>query len=1107
MRGSFKRGFRQLRERSVQEKAGRVLGFISLSLLLIILRIWYLSIVRYDDYIEKSRRPQTKLITEKSERATICDRYHIPMAINQVQYHAAVLYSKILEVPKIVWSTGEDGKRVKIYKRRQHIKELVEILGDELHLDPERIEDLIYSKAAIFHQVPYIIKRNISEEQYYRLRMMEKDWPGIHALRSGQRFYPLGCVGCDIIGYMGAINKEEYEGLIGEKSRLEAKLRDVELGEPIDLPEGMASVEDIRLRLQELEELAYTMDDFVGKTGVEGYYEEMLRGYRGQRRYFSNAKGNLIKELPGSSDPLPGERLILTISAELQEFAEKLLMEYESNSRGNSTVYDSDIAGYRELKEPWIKGGAIVAIDPNNGEVLALASYPRFDPNDFIPSGDPETMQHKQARVQRWLESEQYLGEIWDLKRPLEQEVFDPLTGSYKERQLRLGWKEYLDFILPIAHPIRLQLQKLNKISDLVLLLNSLHKLREASGLASVKDLIQLLYMDEDLVHDTLNLQEKILAREHLEQASLTKESHALNISLGALQSNTDKLFFLDLCQLIVDEKKFSPGLLNAIGGFSPEKYREASAAAVTIRKTVKEIVKTLYHDRDFADWRKEYGKTYLRVKRWEEKQASLYQKPYLDYFDRMEKLLFELFWEENQNELIVTFLGKKTSSDSQKLQSYFHQLNVWHQELSQGAHKGEEWYPQYQTMQAALLSVPLEQITPFLMSVRGYEDLTRPLFGSYRQVRKENGTALEKHLAAAFYPMYGYGHGRSYAFRQAAVQGSVFKIVTAYAALIQRFQELNGVVGNPQELEQLHLVDEKHRRPGSKFWNVGYWPDGKPIPPLYKGGRLMKSLSRNIGPVDTVSALEHSSNPYFSILAGDILRDPEDLNRTASILGFGKRSGIDLVGEYPGHLPQDLAFNRSGLYAYAIGQHSLVVTPLQTAVMLSAFANGGRLLQPKIVQWENDPPTVREEIEIPKMIKDKIFEGMRRVVKRSQTTGRFALGQIYRDRPQYVKDLISFDKQLIGKTGTAESFEAVDLDTQKGGQLYNHVWFGGIIFDQQGKSDALLLKDPYGNPELVVVVYFRYGKGGNMTIPIAAQIAKKWRDVKNARRDFKLVP
>ena len=75
-----------------------------------------------------------------------------------------------------------------------------------------------------------------------------------------------------------------------------------------------------------------------------------------------------------------------------------------------------------------------------------------------------------------------------------------------------------------------------------------------------------------------------------------------------------------------------------------------------------------------------------------------------------------------------------------------------------------------------------------------------------------------------------------------------------------------------------------------------------------------------------------------------------------------------------------------------------------------------------------------------------------------------------------------------------------IDLDGQDGTNIYTHVWFGSIAFQEKSKDKnqvTVLLKDEFGQPELVVVVYLRYGGYGKEAAPLAAQIAKKWREIK----------
>ncbi|MCP5508715.1 MAG: hypothetical protein H7A37_10540, partial [Chlamydiales bacterium] len=356
------------------------------------MRIWDLSVIQYEDKLETAKQPQRRVVMEPAKRATIRDRFNIPLALNKIEYQATILYSHIKEVPSIVWEKDDQGKRVRRFKRREYIKQLSQLLADELTLNAERIEDLIHSKASFYQHVPFVIKEDISEREYYRLKMLEKDWVGIHVRRFPKRHYPQGKVAADIIGYMGAINRAEYDAVVSEIKALEDYLALNDEGEMPEPPAGVRNISDARRRYKELKERAYGLNDYVGKTGIEGSYEEQLRGFHGKKSYYSDAQGNFLRELPGSREPLAGERLLLTISSELQEYAEMLLIQGEA-------IRTPRVSGTKTIskpKDPWIKGGAIVAIDPNNGEVIALASYPRFDPNDFVGSGDPEVNREKQ---------------------------------------------------------------------------------------------------------------------------------------------------------------------------------------------------------------------------------------------------------------------------------------------------------------------------------------------------------------------------------------------------------------------------------------------------------------------------------------------------------------------------------------------------------------------------------------------------------------------------------------------------------------------------------------------------------------------------------------
>ncbi len=121
----------------------------------------------------------------------------------------------------------------------------------------------------------------------------------------------------------------------------------------------------------------YEIGDCIGKVGVEKVYEDFLVGEPGSREVEVNARGRKLRVL-GERLPQPGKSVFLTIDANLQETAEKCL-------KG--------------------KVGAIVAIDPRNGDILALASSPSYDENIFVKKLSPEQWNEIQTDPEKPLQN------------------------------------------------------------------------------------------------------------------------------------------------------------------------------------------------------------------------------------------------------------------------------------------------------------------------------------------------------------------------------------------------------------------------------------------------------------------------------------------------------------------------------------------------------------------------------------------------------------------------------------------------------------------------------------------------------------------------------
>jgi penicillin-binding protein 2 len=161
-----------------------------------------------------------------------------------------------------------------------------------------------------------------------------------------------------------AVNRHRFSGVV-----LQAKLlRDYPLAENTAHVLGYVG----RINEQELERIdatAYSGTSHIGKTGVEKFYESELHGEVGLRRVEINVVGRPIRTLE-SIPPVPGENLYLSLDAELQQLAVQAM---EDNN------------------------GAVVAIDPRDGSILAMVSKPGFDPNLFVEGISPQNYQALQT--------------------------------------------------------------------------------------------------------------------------------------------------------------------------------------------------------------------------------------------------------------------------------------------------------------------------------------------------------------------------------------------------------------------------------------------------------------------------------------------------------------------------------------------------------------------------------------------------------------------------------------------------------------------------------------------------------------------------------------
>jgi penicillin-binding protein 2 len=175
---------------------------------------------------------------------------------------------------------------------------------------------------------PVILASDLSAAQTARLAEVQTHLLGIDLQAEPVRNYPYGSLGAHMFGYVGQITEEEY---------------------------------------QKRKRQGYTSNDVIGKDGIEARYDHYLRGVPGGEQVEVDAQGQLVRRL-GLLESVPGDSLTLSIDWHLQELAE--------------TALRSHIADVFKQRGRRISGG-IVILNPYTGGVLALASYPSFNPNDF----------------------------------------------------------------------------------------------------------------------------------------------------------------------------------------------------------------------------------------------------------------------------------------------------------------------------------------------------------------------------------------------------------------------------------------------------------------------------------------------------------------------------------------------------------------------------------------------------------------------------------------------------------------------------------------------------------------------------------------------------
>ncbi len=191
----------------------------------------------------------------------------------------------------------------------------------KLNLTDKDVDNLVYLSKTRKRFTGIELSDLLTEKQIATFSVNRYRFPNVQVSANLKRFYPFANIATHAIGYVSRINQQDLEKLTEDNK--------------IDNYEGSSAI---------------------GKLGIEKYYEDLLHGVTGSREVEVDSHGQVIRTLK-YNPPKPGKDLVLSIDIRLQYYAQELLQNMK---------------------------GAIVAVEPSSGEILAFYSNPSYDPNLFV---------------------------------------------------------------------------------------------------------------------------------------------------------------------------------------------------------------------------------------------------------------------------------------------------------------------------------------------------------------------------------------------------------------------------------------------------------------------------------------------------------------------------------------------------------------------------------------------------------------------------------------------------------------------------------------------------------------------------------------------------
>lgn len=395
----------------------RVLGVVAFSLFAALFgRLWYLQALESETFEITAQANIARSIRTQAPRGQILDRNGRVLVENRLS--TIVTINKDEHV-RILEEAGLDSVEERDAFRQDMFRDLARELSQSGQLtkvtDLQRaFDDVSFTS---FEDVP--IARDVDEELLIFIGERPERYPGVSIDQDVVRSYPFGQTAAHILGYVGSITGSELDAkadlyLIADPQNPNALIED---------PDGKQ----------------YRLNDEIGKQGIEGFFEDDLRGVPGTREFSVDSFENVI-DVGDVVEPRRGSDVQLTIDIDLQvrlefELKRALDLAREQVAPGDEAPFNAP-------------AGAAVIMDPRDGSILAMASYPTFDPGEFITGISQRQFDELNDPLANQPLLNRAISEIYPAA-----STFKPFVAIAAETYDVFGWEHVEDWDVPTSDP------------------------------------------------------------------------------------------------------------------------------------------------------------------------------------------------------------------------------------------------------------------------------------------------------------------------------------------------------------------------------------------------------------------------------------------------------------------------------------------------------------------------------------------------------------------------------------------------------------------------------------------------------------------------------